>query len=298
MAFEFCTEALIERLKVSCEYRVLKRLSPPHEYNPPDGTATKIAVYLDLETTGLNHETDEIIEIALVPFRYSTDGRIFELLTPYNEFQEPKSGSISEEITKITGITNEMVKGRNIDLQNVIDCVSGASLIIAHNAEFDRKFVEAEFEVFNTKPWACSLNQIPWREEGLDSGKLEYLAMKSGFFYEAHRATTDCYAGIELLSQRLPNSGRLAFQVLLTTARKDTHRIWAEQAPFEFKDILKGRGYRWNDGSDGRPKAWFCDVNEDALDTELRFLNDEIYQRNADLYVSKISAFDRFSIRV
>ena len=298
MNSETSTDTLIKKLEGSSEYKVLKRLSPPRQYNTPDGTATKTAVYLDLETTGLNYETDEIIEIALVPFRYSTDGRIFELLTPYNEFQEPKSGSISEEITKITGITNEMVKGRKINLQNVIDCVSGASLIIAHNAEFDRKFVEAEFEVFNTKPWACSLNQIPWREEGLDSGKLEYLARKSGFFYEAHRATTDCYAGIELLSQRLPNSGRLAFQVLLTTARKDTHRIWAEQAPFDFKDMLKGRGYRWNDGSDGRPKAWFCDVNEDALDTELRFLNDEIYQRNADLYVSKISAFDRFSIRV
>ena len=291
-------EALIEKLENSSEYKVLKRLSPPHQYNPPDGTATKIAVYIDLETTGLNHETDEIIEIALVPFRYSTDGRIFELLTPYNELQEPKSGLISEEITKITGITNEIVKGRNIDLQNVIDCVSEASLIIAHNAEFDRKFAEAEFEIFNTKPWACSLNQIPWREEGLDSGKLEYLAMKSGFFYEAHRATTDCYAGIELLSQRLPNSRRLAFQVLLTTARKDSRRIWAEQAPFDFKDILKSRGYRWNDGNDGRPKAWFYDVNEDALDDELKFLNDEIYQRNTDLNVSKISAFDRFSIRV
>ncbi|MBT6201682.1 MAG: 3'-5' exonuclease [Bacteroidetes Order II. Incertae sedis bacterium] len=298
MNSETSTDTLIKKLEGSSEYKVLKRLSPPRQYNTPDGTATKTAVYLDLETTGLNYETDEIIEIALVPFRYSTDGKIFELLEPYNELREPKSGPISEEITKITGITNEMVKGRSIDLQNVIDIVFGASLIIAHNADFDRKFAEAEFESFNTKPWACSMSQIPWREEGLDSGKLEYLAMKSGFFYDAHRATTDCYAGIELLSRRLPKSRRLALDLLLTTARKDSHRIWAEQAPFDFKDILKGRGYRWNDGNDGRPKAWYCDVNDDALDAELKFLSDEIYQRNVDLHVSKISAVDRFSIRV
>ena len=103
-------EALIEKLESSSEYKVLKRLSPPHQYNPPDGTATKVAVYIDLETTGLNHETDEIIEIALVPFRYSTDGRIFELLTPYNELQEPKSELISEKIPKNTEIPNKIIR--------------------------------------------------------------------------------------------------------------------------------------------------------------------------------------------
>ena len=54
-------------------------------------------------------------------------------------------------------------------------------------------------------------------------------------------------------------------------ARKPTLRVWAEQTAFELKDSLKRRGYRWNDGSDGRPKSWFRDVEETALDDEIAF---------------------------
>ena len=35
------------------------------------------------------------------------------------------------------------------------------------------------------------------------------------------------------------------------------------------KDHLKARGYRWSDGSDGRPKSWWIEVAEEALDDEL-----------------------------
>ena len=81
-------------------------------------------------------------------------------------------------------------------------------------------------------------------------------------------------------------------------ARHPTCRVWAEGSPFDFKDILKARGYRWNDGNDGQPKSWYRDVPEDSLDEELLYLNREIYQREADVPVVKITAFDRFSDRV
>jgi DNA polymerase-3 subunit epsilon len=46
-----------------------------------------------------------------------------------------------------------------------------------------------------------------------------------------------------------------ALAVLLEQARKKKMRIWAEQSPFDLKDVLKRRGYRWCDGSDGRPRS-------------------------------------------
>ena len=85
---------------------------------------------------------------------------------------------------------------------------------------------------------------------------------------------------------------------LLASARKTTWRIWAEDSPFELKDHLKARAYRWNDGSDGRPKAWYIDVPEDKAADEMAFLNKEIYQRNVELAVTRITARDRFSSRV
>jgi DNA polymerase III subunit epsilon len=291
-------EDLARTLDETGDYRVLRRLKPHQHVNAPDGTETKLAIFLDLETTGLDPERDEIIELAMVPFRYSNDGRIFEVHEAFDELREPSSGTIPEEITRITGITDEMVRGKTINSERVAEIAASASLIIAHNANFDRKFAEKAFDIFSTKAWACSMTQIPWKQELFEGMKLEYLAMKSGFFYDAHRAATDCYAGIELLSKPLPQSGNLALRALLEEARTPTCRVWAENAPFDFKDMLKARSYRWNDGNDGRPKSWYGDIQEADIEAELRYLRSEIYQRDINIPVVKISAFDRFSVRV
>ena len=74
-------------------------------------------------------------------------------------------------------------------------------------------------------------------------------------------------------------------------------RVWAENAPFDFKDILKARGYRWNDGSDGRLRSWWSDLPPDALENELAFLRAEIFQYDADIPVRRVTAVDRFSDR-
>ena len=290
-------EEIINTLEETGDYRVLRRLKTPTQYNQPDGSNTKLAILLDLETTGLDADKDEIIEIAMVPFTYSNDGRIFEVLEAYNELQEP-SQAIPAIITQITGITDEMVKDHNINAEKVLKVVEPAALIIAHNAAFDRKFAEKAFDVFSTKAWACSMADVPWQEEQFESLKLEYLAMRNGFFYDGHRATADCYAAIELLAQTLPSSGMLALAALLENARQPTCRVWAEGSSFDFKDILKARGYRWNDGNDGQLRSWYRDVPESSLDEELLYLREEIYQREVDVPVVKITAFDRFSDRV
>jgi hypothetical protein len=88
-----------------------------------------------------------------------------------------------------------------------------------------------------------------------------------------------------------------ALAVLLAQARKKTMRIWAEQSPFDLKDSLKRRGYRWSDGSDGRPRSWYVDVDEIALDDEIAFLKTEIYLRDVEPRLQTLTAFTRFSIR-
>lgn len=233
-------EDVIRTLEATGDYRVLRRLRRRTRYNDPDGTETKLAIFLDLETTGLDPSGNEIIELAMVPFEFSSDGRIFAVHEPYNALQEPSSGSVPEEITRITGITTEMVRGHKIDAAKVAEVAAPAAVIIAHNASFDRKFTEKAFDVFTTKAWACSMTQVPWTEEGFDGTKLEYLAMKSGFFYSGHRATADCYAAIELLSKPLPQSGTLALQALLEEARKPTCRIWAGRVTLRLQGHPEG----------------------------------------------------------
>ena len=289
-------EDIAIRLDASDNYRVLRRMSVGSHFATNQGGGSYKAIYLDLETTGLNPDVDEIIEIGMVPFTYDVQGQMFSVGEPFSMLREP-SIPINPEVTKINNITNNMVRGKIIDPNEVFHFARKSDLIIAHNASFDRVFLEKFSPEFSEKPWACSMSQIAWKEEGFDGNRLSHIAAGLGFFYDAHRAVEDCLAGIEVLSRVLPVSGELAMFQLLSTARKPTQRIWAVGAPFDFKDVLKARGYRWNDGTDGRHKAWYFDVAVEYYDEECRFLEDEVYQRKINLPVTKITARERFSTR-
>lgn len=283
-------------LEQDAHYRVLRKFTPP-AFDATPNTTDKTALLIDCETTGLEAARDDIIELGMVLFHYNREGHITQIVRAFDQLQQP-SKPIRDKITKITGITNEMVEGKSIDEDAVNDMVAQADLIIAHNALFDRPFLERAFAIFATKPWACSMAQVDWAGEGFEGTKLSYLAKDFGFFYDAHRAETDCLATIEVLTKRLPESGQLVMQALLDNARKPTFRLWAENAPFAVKDMLKARGYRWNGGDNNQPKAWYIDLGEADVDAELTYLKADIYGYDVQIEPVKITAFDRFSERI
>ncbi|MCP1216171.1 3'-5' exonuclease [Acetobacter orientalis] len=283
-------------LEATGAYRVLRRITPlPLETQVPRDQ-TRVGLFLDLETTGLDPACHEIIEFGMVPFVYTLDGRILGTLPPFNRLREP-SHPIPPEITALTGITQEMVAGKTIAPEEVAQFAAQAALIVAHNARFDRLFAERFWEGFSTLPWACSMEDVPWQAEGYEGRSLGYLVMQAGWFFDGHRAADDCLAGVTLLSTRLPKTQTPALSALLQEARQPRWQIWAENAPFDLKDKLKARGYRWNDGTDSRPKAWFTEVPQAQKEDELHFLKTEIYLREVALLTREITAWDRFSAR-
>jgi DNA polymerase-3 subunit epsilon len=64
------------------------------------------------------------------------------------------------------------------------------------------------------------------------------------------------------------------FEELVTRSYLKEVRILAVEAPFDQKDKLKSRYYRWNP----QQRVWFKDVFEDQLDEERKFLELEIYR--------------------
>ncbi len=287
---------MADRLAASGRFRVLRRLAPHPTESAGPGEAVRQGLMVDVETTGLDPARDEIIELAMVPFTYSTGGRVLEVGTAFQGLREP-SRPIPPEITALTGIDDAMVAGRTIDPAEVAAFAAPAALVVAHNAAFDRRFLEGYCDVFSTKAWACSMSQVDWAAEGYEGVKLAYLAAGAGFFYDGHRASDDCRAAIAVLARVQPVSGRTALSVLLERARLPTWRIWAENAPFDLKDVLKARGYRWNGDGTGGPRAWFVDVAEADREAELAFLRAEIYRGEIDLLSRRIDAYDRFSSR-
>jgi DNA polymerase-3 subunit epsilon len=284
-------EAMALALESSGEFRVLRRLkSPPLPPAAPD-TLLQTGLVVDVETTGLDPNLHEIIELAMTPFCYGPDGTVYDVGESFQALRQP-SKPIPPEITAMNRITDAMVAGKVIDPADVAAFAAPAAVVIAHNARFDRRFLERFCDLFKQKPWACSQNEINWAAEGYEGTKLLYLTYAAGFFYEQHRAIHDCMATIQLLTQPL-RSGGTALNQLLTTARRSTWRIWAVNSPYDLKDILKGRGYRWN--RNGR--AWYVDVADARREAELHFLKTEIYRRDVKLPVVEIDAHNRFSDR-
>lgn len=289
-------EGLAAQLEASGAYRILRKLAPRPAIAPPSDVKVRQGLFVDTETTGLDPARDEIVELAMVPFTYGLDGEIYAVGEPFRGLREP-SKPIPAEITALTGIDDAMVACQRIEVDEVARAVAPASLVVAHNAAFDRRFLERFCETFNTKPWACSMSQVDWAAEGYEGTKLAYLAGGAGFFYDRHRAAEDCLAAIELLARVHPGSGRTGLAQLLERARRPSFRIWAENSPFELKDVLKSRGYRWNGEGSGAPRAWYVDVDESAREAEVAFLKAEIYRGEIELLVRRIDAYDRFSDR-
>lgn len=189
-----------------------------------------------------------------------------------------------------------MVKGQTIPREKLNALITEADIIIAHNAGFDRPFLERFSIAFADKPWACSVKEIDWTARGFEGTKLGYLIGQSGYFHNGHRAEDDCQALLAVLKEQ---SGEITpFAELLKASQKSRLRIYAENSPFDMKDKLKERRYRWSDGSDGRPKSWWTEIGEDELDAELDYLRTEIYGwRDADPLIQKLTAVDRYKER-
>lgn len=68
---------------------------------------------------------------------------------------------------------------------------------------------------------------------------------------------------------------------LLSEADRRTVLVRAFGAPFDVKDYLKERGYRWHDGVKGANKHWWREISEDELPQEQTYL-DDLYHRGSE----------------
>lgn len=288
-------EKLAVRLEAHPDFRVVRRLDTARRRPELQGTRVRRACIVDTETTGTDATRDKVIELAVVLFEYCADtGEIGRVIETYDGLEDP-GFPIPAESTAIHGITDDMVAGRKLDQARVESLLEQGGLVIAHNARFDRVFLEARMPSFAALPWACSWQEIPWSQAGIESTKLEYLAYRYGFFYDGHRAEVDCLALLEVLGRPLEGAGGTGLRALLESARKPSYRLWASNSPFESKDVLKQRGYRWVPDK----RTWYGEfASRAAVDAELAWLRDAVYAgRSVTLDLEEFDAKARYSDR-
>lgn len=151
-------------------------------------------VAVDLETTGLEFEKDEIIEVALVRFENGTPVDSVDYLV------RPESAKLRPFIESLTGISNEDIAGAEdfASLAGKISAFFGDMPLVAHNAMFDSRFLKNALEKvgipFNNPVWdSLTLSRIAYQD--VPNHRLDTLTQVLNIERSrAHRALPDAEA--------------------------------------------------------------------------------------------------------
>ena len=255
----------------ACDQRVLRRLSLATGPTP-DGAdpVAGVGVVIDVETTGLDHDLDEVVELAARRFTYDVDHIITRIDKPYVWRQEP-TRPLPDLIVARTGLTDDILKGCSIDREEAGRIIASADIRIAHNAKFDRPFVEDMMPQVAGLSWACSISDVGWGDFGFESASLGWILGQIGYFHDPHRAEADVDATIQILRHGL-KPGRTALSILMERASQEGWIVRAFGSAFETKDRLKARGYVW----DPDQRVWWKEVRD--REGEAAWLADNVYR--------------------
>lgn len=152
-------------------------------------------VAFDFETTGLRTSSDRIMEVAAIRF---VDGEISDrFVTLVNPNQ-----SIPPMITKITGITNQMVANKPFEKEILDDLILfiGKDPLVAHNINFDKNFLDALCVRYGREPNenliydTLQLSRCMAFEEAVfNLGSIsEYFGLSSSGSHRAEKDTENC----------------------------------------------------------------------------------------------------------
>lgn len=167
---------------------------------------SKLYAVVDIETTGGMSQRDKITEIAILV----TDGQT--VLKTFTSLINPER-SIPGEITRITGITNDMVAAspKFYEIAKEVIEYTESCIFVAHNVAFDYNFIKNEFASLGytfTRKQLCTVKLSRKAFPGLKSYSLgnliHHFDLKVG---ASHRAFDDALATTELLARILQMEG-------------------------------------------------------------------------------------------
>ncbi len=199
---------LRQSLESSGNYKILRRIELKtttreacEALRPPGAFPLIQALMVDCEATGTDATVDKLLSFSALPVWYDRDTSTVvgagECRTWFNDPLEP----ISEKITELTGITDEMVSGQALDVPAITAMIRDSAICIAHHAGYDRTLASRYIPECASGHWACSVDEVRWKERGYRRSSLIDLMADNGFFYNAHRSDVDCMALAVLLSE-------------------------------------------------------------------------------------------------
>lgn len=228
---------------------------------------------LDFETNGLDTATARITEMGLVLWDVDTKGPIITVGTLLHDTTYPPQ---PEEILKLTGITDDMLKEFGTEPASNFKWLDSfcekhkIEYIVAHNGEnYDRPLLYAELarsgveaRCLRSLPWIDTRTDIPFASEP-DSRKLKHLALDCGFINPfPHRAVFDVLTMLKILSHYDINS-------VLEYQRIPFH-VYRALTGYAERDKAKSQRYAWEKiGEKTWPKFWVKKIKENMVEQEI-----------------------------
>ncbi|MAT97701.1 MAG: DNA polymerase III subunit epsilon [Anaerolineaceae bacterium] len=213
-------------------------------------TATTYVV-VDVETTGLDPQTDSIIEVAAITFRGN------DILDEFSSLVNPHR-TIPPYITQLTGITQAMVEDAPtmFTLRSRLRPKIGDHVLVGHNISFDMGFLEAErLGMGNHRLDTVTLASILFPDAGrfnLES-LVHYLQIPSRNGGQSHRALDDAEQTVELFLALRERALQLELHQIDELVEAGRRLGWPETVFFE--DILADRVRTAFEGKDLRHRG-------------------------------------------
>ncbi len=229
---------------------------------------------VDFETTGLMESQDVVTEVGAVLWDWEGKKPVMimdELISL------PDNVKLNPVVVEMNGITEGLLDEFGVAPGEALDKLNKMSLktdyVMAHNAEFDRKFYESTINrigsenVFSEKIWLDSSVDVAY-PAGIKTRKLVFLAAEHGFLNPfAHRALFDVLTMFSVVKD-------YDIKKIIKLATEQKYELKANVS-YDNRRKASQRNFRW----DGENKTWVKTVRESGIKKEIRSCDFELLCR-------------------
>ncbi len=207
---------------------------------------------LDTETTGLDPSTGQCIEVAIV--RYSIQAHA--VLDSVSWLLHAESNP-AEHINHIPASILLDADSPAVVWPEVSGIAMSCDAVLAHNADFDRQWVESKELLAH--PWIDTCHAVDWPMQSKPGSSLITLALDHGLaVVDPHRALSDCLLLARLLS-RVAELGHDVSAILERGLRPTA--TFQALVTYDQRQAAKDAGFHW----EAPKKQWLRKIEDAKL---------------------------------